>query len=409
MDLPRKKQIIAWCFYDFANSSYSAVIAAVVFPVYFVSFIVGNQVGIGDLWWGRAISLSMLFVVITSPFLGGISDYTGKTRSFLSIYTLICVLAVFLLITVEKGEILKGVIIIVVANSAMEGGFVFYNAYLRKISPKEYFGRISSWGFGIGYLGSIISLLIALILVRKGMYDTIWIMVACFYLIFSLPCLIFMPSDDGEYLNITTAAKKGLSYTIRNLKKMLLDKNTRDFLLAYFFYKDAINTVIVFSSIFASTTLKFTQKELILLYLCIQTTALLGCFLMAKPMDRWGSKKIILLCLLMWICVCISCAFIYKKTHFWPIALLAGAGLGTIQAGSRAFFLNFIPRGLESEYFGVYTMVGKSSAILGPIIFGYISATFMSQRPAVMAVAILFFIGFLLLYRVRDHVSAFAS
>ena len=125
MDLPRKKQIIAWCFYDFANSSYSAVIAAVVFPVYFVSFIVGNQTGIGDLWWGRAISLSMLFVVITSPFLGGISDYTGKTRSFLSIYTLICVLAVFLLITVEKGEILKGVIIIIVANSAMEGGFVF--------------------------------------------------------------------------------------------------------------------------------------------------------------------------------------------------------------------------------------------------------------------------------------------
>src|SRR5574340_524761 len=131
------RQIISWCFFDFANSSYSAVISAVVFPVYFVSVIAGGTAGLGDLWWGRAISLSMAFVALTSPFLGGIADYSGKRKRLLFFYTFLCILAVSSFSLLHKGMLLEGVILIVLANVGMEGGLVFYNSCLPEITSVQ--------------------------------------------------------------------------------------------------------------------------------------------------------------------------------------------------------------------------------------------------------------------------------
>jgi UMF1 family MFS transporter len=122
---------------------------------------------------------------------------------------------------------------------------------------------------------------------------------------------------------------------------------------------------------------------------------------MAKPIDSWGPKKVVVLSLLMWSSVAILAYFIQTKTHFWMLASLAGLGLGTVQAASRAFYTQFIPEGREAEYFGVYSLVGKSSAILGPLVFGYISTTFGSQRPAILSVAAFFLIGLVILKFVR--------
>jgi UMF1 family MFS transporter len=141
MSIRNPKQIISWCLFDFANSSYSAVIAAVVFPVYYVSAIVGNQTGQGDLWWGRAISASMAFVALTSPFLGGIADYSGKRKRLLLIYTLLSVLAVACFSMLRKGMALEGFFLVLAANIGMEGGLVFYNSFLPEIADREYHGR----------------------------------------------------------------------------------------------------------------------------------------------------------------------------------------------------------------------------------------------------------------------------
>src|SRR5512139_3018178 len=125
-----RRQLISWCFFDFANSSYSAVIAAVVFPVYYVSSIAENAGGQGDLWWGRAISLSMAFVAITSPFLGGIADYSGKRKRLLLLYTAVCIISVAFLAVLRKGMVLEGFFLVLLANIGMEGGLVFYNSFL---------------------------------------------------------------------------------------------------------------------------------------------------------------------------------------------------------------------------------------------------------------------------------------
>ncbi len=395
------KKILSWCLFDFANSSYSAVIAAVIFPVYYTTFIVGNDAGLGDVWWGRAISVSMAFVALTSPLLGGISDFSGARKKFLFVYTMTCVLATASLIFLTKGSIFTGFLLVVLANIGMEGGIVFYNSFLNDIARSDYQGRVSAWGFATGYLGSIISLLAALLLIKADHITLAWPMSAMFFLVFSLPAFLFLPRDGQRGVTIARAAGEGLKTTVAVLKTMWANTHQRKFLLAYLLYEDGVNTVIVFSSIFAATTLGFKSEELVGLYLVVQVTALAGAFIMARPIDYWGPKKVVSLSLGLWVLVTILVYFIYRKNYFFAVASMAGLGLGTVQAATRAFFAQFIPPGDESKYFGVYSLVGKTSAVLGPLIFGAVSSLTKNQRPAVAAVSILFIAGFIILQFVK--------
>jgi UMF1 family MFS transporter len=396
-----RKHILSWTLFDFANSSYSAVIAAVVFPVFFAQTIVGNEAGHGDLWWGRAISLSMAFVALTSPLMGGIADFGGGRKKFLFIYTALSVGAIASLSILEKGMVIEGFLLIVIANIGMEGGLVFYNSFLPRIAPRQYQGRVSAWGYMVGYAGSIISLLCALFLITHGHFTGTWVFIACFFGLFSVPAFLFLPGDSRAKTSYLHGARKGIHYSMHTLREIWKRKEPRKFLIAYLIYEDGVNTVIVFSSLFAATTLGFQTTELIMLYLMVQTTALAGSFIMAKPIDTLGPKKVALSSLLLWTCVAIVAFFIQTKVHFWALASCAGLGLGTVQAASRAFHAQFIPQGKEAEYFGVYSLAGKSSAVLGPLLFGHLSAGLGSQRPAILSVAAFFLIGMIVLMTVN--------
>jgi len=392
-----RREILSWCMFDFANSSYSAVIASVIFPVYYVTRVVGNETGLGDLWWGRAVSLSMALVAVTSPFIGGIADFGGIRKRMLLAYTALCISMVASFSLLQRGMVIEGFLLITLANIGMEGGLVFYNSFLPEITEREYQGRVSAWGFAVGYAGSILSLLIAVPIVRHGYFGAAWLMVAVFFAVFSMPAFLFLPKDSKRGLRVVHAASKGFRFTWNTFKKIWSRKEQRIFLFAYLLYEDGVNTVIVFSSIFAATTLKFEPQELIGLYLVVQTTALIGAFSMARPIDYWGPKRVVTLSLIMWTAVSIAAFFIETKGHFWLLACIAGLGLGTVQAATRAFFAQFVPRDHESEYFGVYSMVGKSSAVIGPLVFGYISSTFGSQRPAILSVALFFLSGLIII------------
>ena len=396
-----RRQIASWCLFDFANSSYAAVIAAVVFQVYYINAIVGNGGGRGDLWWGRAIAASMLVVSVTSPFVGGIADHAGLRKRLLGVYTAISVVAVASFSLLEPGAALAGFLLILVANVGMEGGLVFYNSFLPQIAPPQFQGRVSGWGFGVGYAGSILSLLIALPLAKAGRFDAIWLMVAAFFALFSLPALLLLPRDERSGVGTAVAARRGLDGALRTLREIWGRRQARRFLLAYLIYEDGVNTVIIFSSSLAATTFGFGQGELIGLYLVVQVTALLGAFALARPIDAWGPKKVVSVSLLLWATVSVAAYFVAGKPAFWAVACLAGLGLGSVQAGTRAFFAQFVPAGKEAEYFGVYSLVGKTSAVVGPLLFGQVSAAFGSQRPAILSIAVFFAAGLALLARVQ--------
>ncbi len=204
-----RKQVAAWALFDFANSVYPAVIQTVVFSVYFATVIVGNERGAGDWWWGRAMSFSVLVVAVSSPLLGAVADRAGVRKKFMLAYTAVCVAAVALFTTIHPGMVLWGFVLAVVANIGFEGALVFYNAYLPDIAPPEKQGFVSGLGFGVGYLGSILGLVMALALVPDHM-GLVWMSVALFFAVFSIPSFVFLPGDEGG-MALGAAAKWGLT------------------------------------------------------------------------------------------------------------------------------------------------------------------------------------------------------
>ena len=286
-----KRQVLSWCLFDFANSSYSAVIAAVIFPVYYAGVIVGNSSGEGDLWWGRAISLSMLIIALSSPFLGGIADYAGLRKRLLAFYTVICVVALSALTLLSPGAVIAGFTLIVFANIGMEGGLVFYNSFLPRIAPAEYQGRVSSWGFSVGYAGSIVSLLIALPLVKSGHYGLTGSRLPPSSRSFPFPRSCFCRETPGPTSPHSRPESRASDRPGKRSRNSGNAGKPRRFLIAYLLYEDGVNTVIVFSSILAATTCTSGPGELIGLYITVQFTALVGAFVLANPLTPGGPKK----------------------------------------------------------------------------------------------------------------------
>lgn len=396
-----RRVIASWCLFDFANSFY-VVLPAVVWGPYYQRQIVGNERGLGDLWWGYAISTTMLTVAATSPMMGAVADYAGIRKRLLILYTLASVAAVALFTTVDPGMILWGYLVTVVSYVGFEGGLVFYNSYLPEIARRDFQGRVSGWGFAVGYSGSLLSLLLALPFVQRGAFSGVWLSVAGAFLLFSLPAFVWLPADQAPRRGILEAAMGGFQLTAQTFRELRTLPNTRRFLLAYFFYEDGVNTVINFASAFAAQTLGFTFPELLVLFGVVQISALVGAFLWAKPTDRRGPKRVVMTMLAQWSLVTVAAFLVQTKAQFFLVAVLAGSGLGAIQASSRAFMATLVPRGREGDFFGFYALCGKSAAVLGPLLFGSISAAAGgNQRLAILSVTALFVVGAALLSRVR--------
>lgn len=397
-----RRQVVAWTLYDFANSSFAAVIAATIYATYYAQVVVGNAHGEGDLWWGRLISTSMAIVALTSPILGGIADRAGIRKRLFCAATYLSVGATALMATVEQGMVLRGFTLGILGVVGFEGALVFYNAYLPDIASRQWQGRVSAYGFAVGYAGSIVALLVALPFVRVGAFGWCFLSTAALFGLCALPAFLILPEDQRSQVGIIEAVRESVLGTARTVRDVLRFRELRRFLGAYLLYEDGVNTVIFFSSIFAARTLGFGMAQLIGLYLLVQATALVGAFLWGKPTDRLGPKVVILCMLVLWIGVVIAAYFVETQWLFYVVAAVAGSGLGAIQAASRTFMASLIPKGREGEFFGCYALCGKTASILGPLVFGAVSYTLAgNQRAAILAVGLFFLIGLILLLRVR--------
>lgn len=397
-----KKQVGAWALFDFANSVYPAVVQTAVFSLFYSGYIVGNEDGSGTWWWGRAVSVSVLIVALSSPLLGAIADRSGVRKRFMLFFTGMCVLGVSLFSFLEPGMALQGMIFYVVANVGFEGALVFYNAYLPDLVPKEKQGWVSGLGFGVGYAGSIVGLLMAIPFAEDNT-DMVWFLTAGFFAVFSVPTFLFLPRDRGTGVRLGQAARWGLTNFKTIVGEVLAEKELRKFLLAFFFYIDFILTVIVMAGPFAEVEFGFGRQEAIILFLVVQFSALAGAFAGAKPTDVFGPKKVLTFTLLLWAVVAIGVFLVRSPEVFFALAVVAGFGLGSTQAASRALMSSLIPDGKEAEMFGFYAFCGKSSSIMGPALFGFVaSASGGNQRLSALVLTVLLVVGLLLLHRVED-------
>lgn len=395
------RRVFYWSLFDFANTSFSITIVTFVYAVYFKETVARNQ-PVGDFYWSLGTSISMIIVALISPFLGAIADHSAGKKRFLLFFTLLCITSTSLLYFISEGKIVEGLILFILANIGFEAGLVFYDAFLPEISDEKNYGRTSGFGFAMGYIGSFASLIIVYPLVVNNLVRYSFPVSALFFLIFSIPLFLFLPDSKKKIKSEKQFFQIGLeriTFTISHLKNY---KNLGLFLLAFFFYIEGVNTAIYFSGIYAKSTLNFSFSELTVFFIIAQTTAVLGSIIFGVIADSIGQKKTIYLTLIIWFVVIFSASLIHSKFEFFIIGCIAGLGMGSTQSVSRSLMSKLTPPDKKTEFFGFYSFFGKSSAVFGPLVFGFVSWQTGSQRFAILTTGIFFTIGMLVLKNVKE-------
>jgi UMF1 family MFS transporter len=399
--MKEKGRVFVWTLFDFANTSFSIIVVTFLYAVYFKKTVAGNE-AIGDLYWSISTSIAMVITAIISPVLGAIADYSAGKKRFLLFFTLLCILGTSSLYFIEPGQIFWGIFLFVLANVGFEAGLVFYDAFLPEITAPKNYGRVSGYGFGMGYFGSLATLAIVFPFIEASMIKETFPIAAAFFLIFSLPLFFFLKETRNKVERTKSYAAIGFSKVWSTLTHLKHYKNLTIFLLAYFFYIEGVNTVIFFSGNYASTTLGFTEMELLIFFIVVQTTAIVGSVLLGIVADKIGQKKTIVYSLFIWLLTVVLAYFIHDKTGFYIVGLLAGAAMGSSQSTSRSLMSKLTPPEKKTEFFGFYSFFGKSSAVVGPLVFGLVSYISGSQRLAIISIAFFFIVGLLILTKVKD-------
>jgi UMF1 family MFS transporter len=397
-----KKKIFVWTLYDFANTSYSIIVVTFLYAVYFKETVNLNK-SEGDFYWGLGTSLSMLITALISPILGAVADYTSTKKKFLTFFSIVCIVATSLLYFVGSGDVLLGLVLLIIANIGFEAGLIFYDSFLPEITTPKNFGRVSGYGFAMGYLGSLSSLLLLMPLIQLDLIRESFPVAALFFLIFALPTLILLKEQRKEIKKGESFISIGISrvlFTIKNLKNY---RNLAIFLLSFFFFIEGVNTVIYFSGIYALTTLGFTKEELIIFFISVQGTAILGSILFGIISDRFGHKNSLMATLFLWVFTVLLAFWVEEKSYFYVVGFLAGAAMGSSQSISRALMSKLTPPDKKTEFFGFYSFFGKSSAVLGPLVFGLISSVTGSQRYAILSLLFFFAVGIIVLSFVKEE------
>lgn len=393
------RNIIGWMFYDFANSSFTTIIVTVVYSVYFIKQVVGGEPGYGEQLWGRAIAISMTLVALTAPILGAVADYSRSKKKFLFINCYITVIFTGLLYFVGKGDIMMGMIFFIIANFGFNSANVFYDAFLPEITQPEDMGKVSGYGWALGYVGGLIALLISLVLVKIDV-KIVFPAIALYFFLFSLITAVWLkefrrPSKRTNY--IKTAVQR-IVYSFNNIRKI---PELLKFLFSYFIYNDGITTVIVFASVYGITRFGMTTQNMIIYFILAQVSSIIGSAVFGYYTDRIGVKNTLSISLMIWIAVVIWAFFCKSAFEYYFVGLLAGLAIGSSQSNSRTMLAMLTPQDKRAEFFGFYTLTGRLSSIIGPLLYGEIARSTGSQKWSILSLVVFFSLGFVILQSVR--------
>jgi UMF1 family MFS transporter len=401
-------QIFSWTLFDFANTAFSVIVVTVIFSRYFTNHVAGGQRWL----WGLAVSLSMVLAALLAPPLGAAADFSRNRKRFLLLFTLASVLCTALLYFVQAGMVALGIILFVIANIGFEGGIVFYDAFLPGLTSKASYGRVSGYGFAMGYLGALAILLLVMLVLPDSsdpryLEDVrlTFVMAAGFFLVFSLPLFLNVHEPALARARPPSLLRAGFARARSTLHELFVEKNHPSisrFLVAFFLYNDGILTVIAFAAIFAESTLKMSDAAIVGFFAIVQTSAIVGSVVFGVITDALGPKRTISITLVLWIGIVAAAYFVQSVGFFYVIALLAGVATGSSQSASRSLMALLTPGGREAEFFGFYDgLCGKASAVVGPLTYGVI-ADLTNERFAALSIGLFFLAGLLLLHGVRE-------
>mgnify|MGYP001218804590 CR=1 FL=1 len=407
--------IFSWCLYDWAMSAFNTVIGTFVFSVYFQRGIYGDEVA-GSTAWGLALGLSGLAVAVTAPILGAVADHGGRRKPWLAVFQLATVVPTALLWFAKPDQAYIGyaLTLVVIASIAFELAGVFYNAMLPGVAPPGMIGRVSGWGWGLGYIGGLFCLVAALFgLIRpevpilgfstedSGNVRATALLVALWFGGFGLPLFLFTADEPATGVSPREAVRRGLAALARTAREARRYGHALRFLVASALYRDGLNTLFAVGGLYAAGTFGMSTEEIILFAIGLNVTAGLGAAGFAFVDDRFGPKPTVLIALGGLIATGLPVLLVTDTRVFIALALLLGIFVGPAQAASRSLMARLAPAEKETEMFGLYTMTGKAVSFLGPTGFALVTAAFASQRAGMATILVLLAAGGLLLLTVR--------
>lgn len=389
------KQIFGWMMYDFANSAFTTIIVTVVYSVYFINVVVGGDTGYGEMLWGRAIGISMTLVALTAPILGAVADFSRSKKKFLFINCYLTVIFTALLYFVGPGQISRGMIFFIIANYGFNSANVFYDAFLPEITTPENIGKVSGFGWALGYLGGMLALVLSLILIQ---YDVRWVfpMISVHFFVFSLFTFFWLgevrlPSRRTNYIKVAYRRVHSSLKNMRSYPELL------KFMFSYFIYNDGITTVIVFAAIYGITRFGMSTQDILIYFILAQVTSIIGSALFGWLTDKKGVKLSLSISLLIWIAVVIWAFFCRSAFEYYFVGLLAGMAIGSSQSNSRTMLSMLTPNDRQAEFFGFYTLTGRLSSIIGPILYGWIAHVSGDIRYSILSLLLFFLVGWIAL------------
>ena len=393
------KGLIGWMMYDFANSAFTTIIVSVVYSAYFVNKVVVGDPGYGELLWGRAIGISMALVAISAPILGAVADYSRAKKRMLFINCYLTVLFTALLYFVRAGDVFQGMLFFIIANFGFNSANVFYDSFLPDIAKQEDIGKVSGYGWALGYVGGLISLGYSLVLVSRNV-RYVFPAIALHLFIFSLFTLFWLkeykrPSVRTNYYRV---AYQRIAFSLKNIRRL---PQLMRFIVSYFIYNDGITTVIAFASIYGIQRFNMTTLDMIYYFLIAQVTSIIGAGFFGWLSDRYSAKHSLNISLLIWIGVVVWAYICRTAGEYYLVGLLAGLAIGASQANSRTMLSLLTPVSKQAEFFGFYALTGRLSAIIGPVLYGWIAHKTGSIRLSILSLIIFFVLGWILLQGVN--------
>lgn len=411
--------INAWASYDWANSVYNLIVTTAIFPVYYLSTtesVFGGEMveffGMeikNSVLYSYAISFSFLVIVFLSPVLSGIADYSGKKKRFMQFFTYLGSLACIGLYFFDGANVEYGITCAVLASIGYAGSLVFYNGFLPEIASAEKMDSISAKGFSMGYIGSVILLIINLFLFQKpelfGFEDGGsatkfgFILVGVWWMGFAQIAFHYL-EDVSTGKKITADI---LSKGTKELKKVMSAIGGMDvmkrFLISFFLFSMGVQTVMLLAPLFGDKEIGLEADEMIIIVLILQILAIGGAYFFAKLSSWRGNKLSISVSLIVWIVICVTGYFLKEKMTFYMLAALLGFVMGGIQSISRSTYSKLIPDETHdtASYFSFYDITEKLAIVIGSLSYGLIDQLTGSMRNSMLFMSLFFIAGLIVL------------
>jgi UMF1 family MFS transporter len=435
--LKNRKAVIGWAFYDFANSAFATTVMAGFFPVFFKQYwSFGADVNLSTARLGLGNSVASMIIALMAPLLGAIADRGSIKKKFLIFFAYMGAIMTASLYLVQKGDWILAVFIYSFAIIGFAGANIFYDSLLPAIAEKDEIDYVSGFGYGMGYLGGgllfLVNVLMTLMPEKFGISDPAsavkisFLSVALWWGFFTLFIILWVPEPKtaGSVktgFGFIGLIGGGISQLSETFKKIRSQKNIFLFLLAYWFYIDGVDTIIRMAVDYGMS-LGFDSKDLIVSLLIVQFVGFPAAIVFGKLGQAWGVRRSIFLSIGIYLFVVIWGTMMTKRAEFYVLAVIIGLSQGGIQALSRSYFSRLIPSDKAAEYFGFYNMLGKFAVIFGPALMGLTGLMVkkallppspslyelehigqIASRAGIASVMILFIIGGVLFYFVRDE------